>query len=172
MLEALAMFSDEMMELLLGEEEVPQELIYTTILHQARSQAQELTPVFIGSAYKNKGVQPLLDAIVRYLPSPLDREVKRQEWDNPTEAFPLARPDQAASSAMAFKIVEDPYGQLTFMRIYQGTMTKGETYVNQRTTKKERFSRIVRMHADKREEIDFGRRRRHRRGHGRRLRER
>jgi elongation factor G len=86
-LEALAMFSDEMMELLLGEEDVPLDLIYKTI--RTATHAQELTPVFMGSAFKNKGVQPLLDAIVRFLPSPLDREVKAKQWDNPTEAFPL-----------------------------------------------------------------------------------
>jgi elongation factor G len=151
-LEALAMFSDEMMELMLAEEEVPLELIYKTI--RSATHAQELTPVFMGSAFKNKGVQPLLDAVTRFLPSPLDREVKAKQYDDPTQAFPLAPDPAKPLVAMAFKIVEDPYGQLTFMRIYQGTMKKGETYVNQRTTRKERFSRIVRMHADKREEID------------------
>jgi elongation factor G len=99
-------------------------------------------------------VQPLLDAVTRFLPSPLDREVKAKQYDDPTQAFPLSPDPTKPLVAMAFKIVEDPYGQLTFMRIYQGTMKKGETYVNQRTTRKERFSRIVRMHADKREEID------------------
>ena len=151
-LEALAMFSDEMMELLLAEEPVPLDMIYKVI--RSATHAQELTPVFMGSAFKNKGVQPLLDAVVRFLPSPLDREVKAKKWDNPEEAFPLAPDPKKPFVGMAFKIVEDPYVQLTFMRIYQGTITKGETYVNQRTTKKERFSRIVRMHADKREEVD------------------
>jgi elongation factor G len=151
-LEALAMFSDEMMELLLAEEEVPLEMIYKTI--RSATQALELTPVYMGSAFKNKGVQPLLDAVTRILPSPLEREVRAKKWDNPEEAFPLEPDPKKPFVGMAFKIVEDPYGQLTFMRIYQGTITKGETYVNQRTTKKERFSRIVRMHADKREEID------------------
>jgi elongation factor G len=103
---------------------------------------------------KNKGVQPLLDAICRYLPTPLDREIKAKQFDNPEIPYPLSADAKLPFVGMAFKIVEDPYGQLTYMRIYQGTISKGETYVNQRTGRKERFSRIVRMHADKREEID------------------
>jgi elongation factor G len=151
MLEGLAMYSDELMEMLLAEEEPSQELI-----HQVTRKAvfQGFTPVFVGTAYKNKGVQPLLDAIVRYLPSPLDREVKAKNWEHADQPFPLASDPSKPFVGMAFKIVEDPFGQLTFTRIYQGTIKKGEIYVNQRTGKKDRFSRIVKMHADKREEID------------------
>ena len=152
MLEALAMYSDEMMELLLGEQEVPEELIHKVVKEAV--QEQDVTPVFMGTAYRNKGVQPLLDAIVRYLPSPLDRKVSAKAYDKPDEKFPL-EPDPAKPFVgMAFKIVEDPYGQLTFTRIYQGTINKGDTHYNQRTGQKHRFSRIVRMHADKREEVD------------------
>ena len=104
---------------------------------------------------KNKGVQPLLDAVVRYLPSPLERAVEGQEPEGSDARRSSSKPDPTKPFVgMAFKIVDDPFGQLTFMRIYQGTIEKGETYYNQRTGKKERFSRIVRMHADKREEID------------------
>ena len=99
-------------------------------------------------------MQPLLDAVNRYLPSPLDRKVSAKKWDNPEETFELVPDNSKPAVAMAFKIVDDPYGQLTFMRIYQGTLTKGEGYYNQRTQQKQRFSRIVRMHSDKREEID------------------
>jgi elongation factor G len=152
LLEQLAMYSDDMMELLLAEEEVPLALIHSVVTDAVQNQG--LTPVFLGSAYKNKGVQPLLDAIVRYLPSPLDREVKARSWANPDEPFALTPDPAQPFVGMAFKIVEDPYGQLTFTRIYQGTITKGETYINQRTGQKHRFSRIVRMHADKREEVD------------------
>jgi elongation factor G len=152
MLEALAMYSDELMELLLSEEAVSEDLIHRVV--QNAVQQQEATPVFVGSAYRNKGVQPLLDAVVRYLPSPLEREVKARDWNNPEERRELVPDPDKPLVCMAFKIVEDPYGQLTFMRIYQGRMNKGEMYYNQRTGKKERFSRIVRMHADKREEID------------------
>ena len=81
-------------------------------------------------------------------------KVIAKKWDKADEAFDLSPDPAKPLVAMAFKIVDDPYGQLTFMRIYQGKITKGETYINQRTSNKQRFSRIVRMHADKREEID------------------
>ncbi len=152
MLEALAMYSDEMMELLLAEQEVPVDLIHKVAKEAV--QEQDVTPVFMGSAYKNKGVQPLLDAVVRYLPSPLDRKVSAKAYDKPDEKFPLEPDPKKPFVGMAFKIVEDPYGQLTFTRIYQGTIKKGDTNFNQRTGQKQRFSRILRMHADKREEVD------------------
>ena len=152
LLEALAMYSDELMELLLAEEDVPLELI-----HRVTKEAvgrQMLTPVFLGTAYRNKGVQPLLDAVIRYLPSPLESEVKafaNGDMDRPMRLVP--DPNEP-TVAMAFKIAEDPFGALTFMRIYQGKFAKGETYYNQRSGRKERFSRIVRMHADQREDVD------------------
>ena len=152
MLESLSMYSDELMEMLLGEEDVPETLIHDLILRTVRQ--QDMTPVFLGSAYKNKGVQLLLDAITRYLPSPLDREITARGHADPTEVIKLKADPAAPLVAMAFKIVDDPYGQLTFVRVYQGTAKKGELYFNQRTGRKERFSRIVRMHADQREEID------------------
>lgn len=152
MLEQLAMYSDELMELLLSEEDIPEELIHEVMRRSV--QEQDATPVFMGTAYKNKGVQPLLDAIVRYLPSPVDREISARDYADPEKQVPLASEPDQPMVAMAFKIVDDPYGQLTFMRLYQGTAKKGETYFNQRTGRKERFSRLVRMHADKREEID------------------
>lgn len=152
LLEGLSMFSDPMMELLLSEEEVPTKLIYEVATSAIRSQS--FTPLFMGTAFKNKGVQLLLDAITRYLPSPLDRDIKAKNWENPDEAFPLSPDKDKPFVGMAFKIVEEAFGQLTFMRLYQGSITKGGTYFNQRTGRKERFSRILRMHANKREEVD------------------
>ena len=152
MLEGLSMYSDEMMELLLSEEEVPTDLIYTVAA--AAIKAQSFTPVLVGTAFKNKGVQTLVDAVVRYLPSPLERKIKAKNWENPDEDFPLEPDKDKPFVGMAFKIVEDPFGQLTFMRIYQGTIEKGGTYFNQRSGRKERFSRVLRMHSDKREEVD------------------
>ena len=152
MLEDLAMYSDSLMEKLLSEEVPSEDDIHAVV--KAAVHSQSITPVFCGSAYKNKGVQKLLDAIVRYLPNPLERKVAAKKWDNPDEAFELSADPAKPFVGMAFKIVDDPYGQLTFIRIYQGTLTKGETYINQLTSQKQRFSRIVRMHADKREEID------------------
>ena len=152
MLEGLSMFSDEMMELLLSEEEIPTDLIYKVAAEAIK--AQSFTPMFMGSAFKNKCVQPLIDAIVRYLPSPLERQISALDYDDPTKKIPLEPKNDKPFVGMAFKIVEDPFGQLTFMRIYQGKIEKGGTYYNQRTGRKERFSRIVRMHSNKREEID------------------
>jgi elongation factor G len=151
MLEALSMYNDEMMELLLSEEEVSKELIYKVARDAVLGGA---TPVYMGTAFKNKGVQPMLDAVLRYLPSPLDREISGRDPADETKRIELKPDADAPFVGMAFKIVDDPFGQLTFMRVYQGTIAKGETYVNQRTGRKERFSRIVRMHSDKREEID------------------
>ena len=151
MLEALSMYSDELMELLLSEEQPDNDLIYGIVRDAVRSQG--LTPVYFGTAMKNIGVQPLIDAVTQYLPSPLDREVKAMSIDG-EEAKLLSADADKPFVGMAFKIVEDPFGQLTFTRIYQGTIKKGESYFNQRTQRKERFSRIMRMHADKREEVD------------------
>lgn len=152
MLESLAMYSDELMELLLSEEPISEELIHT-VTREACIQ-QGATPVFLGTAFRNKGVQPLLDAVTRYLPSPLEREIRAQDVTDPDTKIQLHADVEKPFVGMAFKIVDDPFGQLTFMRIYQGKVEKGNTYINQRTGKAERFSRVVRMHADKREEID------------------
>ncbi len=151
MLEGLAMYSDDLMERLLSEEEISVDLIYQVT--QSAVQHLNATPVFLGSAYKNKGVQLLLDAVTRYLPSPLERSIHAKTWNNGAETFPLVASPQHPFVGMAFKIVDDPYGQLTFFRLYQGRIEKGNTYVNQRTGRKERFSRIIRMHADQRKEI-------------------
>jgi elongation factor G len=154
LLESLSMYSDEMMEMLLAEQEVPEELIYN-VMRSAVGQL-EFTPVLIGTAYRNKGVQPLLDAVVRLLPSPLDCETKAfaKNSEGETQEITLTPDPKLPTVAMAFKIVEDTYGTLTFMRLYQGRFVKGGTYHNQRTGRKERFSRILRMHADQREDID------------------
>ncbi|MEO2010426.1 MAG: elongation factor G [Pirellulaceae bacterium] len=152
MLESLAMYSDELMELLLSEESISEELV-NEVARKACIQ-QGATPVFLGTAFRNKGVQPLLDAIIKYLPSPLEREIRASDVSDPDTKIQLHADPDKPFVGMAFKIVDDPFGQLTFLRIYQGRITKGGTFVNQRTGKAERFSRIVRMHADKREEID------------------
>jgi elongation factor G len=153
MLEALSMYSDELMEKLLSEEEVPEETIHDLLRHAVIE--QEFTPVYLGTAYRNKGVQPLLDAIVRYLPSPLAAPPNKGTNPQDPDKIIELKPDPSLPFVgMAFKIVDDEFGQLTFTRIYQGTIEKGGSYYNQRTSKKERFGRIVKMHADKREEVD------------------
>ncbi|MEX2317733.1 MAG: elongation factor G [Pirellulales bacterium] len=152
MLEALSMYSDELMERLLGEEEISEQLIHD--LTRKAVIEQEFTPVYLGTAYRNKGVQPLLDAVMRYLPSPLDSKIFGKDPRDLDQQIQLTPDPEKPFVGMAFKIVDDEFGQLTFTRVYQGTVEKGGTYYNQRTGKKERFSRIVKMHADKREEID------------------
>ena len=152
MLEALSLVSDEIMELLLEEAEVPLDLIHKTI--REGTIAQQICPVLVGSAYKNKGVQPLLDAVERYLPSPLDREIFAKDNNNGMAEVPLAADPDAPLVAMAFKLVEEPFGQVTYMRIYQGTLVEGEFYFNSRQRKRTRISRILRVHADQKEDID------------------
>ena len=152
MLEALSMYSDELMEKLLAEEEISEALVHDITRHAVIE--QEFTPVFLGTAFKNKGVQPLLDAINRYLPAPTEVENKGSDPQDPDKKIVLEADLNKPFVGMAFKIVDDEFGQLTYTRIYQGKVEKGGTYFNQRTGKKERFSRIVRMHSDKREEID------------------
>lgn len=152
MLDTLSLYDDELLALMLEDKPIPEELLHTIIRRSTLS--QELTPVLMGSAYENKGVQLLLDAITRYLPSPLDREVFARDQDNGDAETPIAADPDAPLVAMAFKLVDEPYGQLTYMRIYQGRVQRGERYVNTRTRKPQRFSRIVRMHANDREEVD------------------
>jgi len=152
MLEAISLFSDEVMELLLEEKEVPLDLIHKTIREGVIT--NQICPVYVGSAYKNKGVQTLLDAVSAYLPSPLDRNVKARDNDNNAEEVAIVPDPERELVAMAFKLVEEPFGQLTYTRIYQGTLRKGEFYYNTRLRKKQRVSRILRVHSDKKEDID------------------
>jgi elongation factor G len=152
LLEALSMISDQIMELLLEEAEVPIDLIHKTI--REGTIAQQLCPVMVGSAYRNKGVQSLLDAVCRYLPSPLDREIFAKDHNNGGAEVPLAPDPDAPLVSMAFKLVEEPFGQVTFVRIYQGTLNKGTFYFNSRQRRRARISRILRVHADQKEDID------------------
>ena len=152
MLEALSLFSDDIMELLLEEQEVPLDLIHKTV--REATIAQQICPVLVGTAYKNKGVQLLLDAVNSYLPSPLDREIHAKDNDNGMAEVALLPDPDAPLVAMAFKLVEEQFGQVTYMRIYQGTLKKGTFYFNSRKKKKERISRILRVHADEKEDID------------------
>jgi elongation factor G len=131
--------------------------------------AHRIVPVLCGSAFKNKGVQPLLDAVCDYLPSPLDRDITAIDVDATEKAkqalagtgeavepirVRLSSDPNAPLVAMAFKTVVEQFGQLTYMRIYQGTIQKGESYINARTGKKVRFGRLVRMHANDRTDIE------------------
>ena len=151
MLETLSLVSDPIMELLLEESDVPIDLIHKTI--REATIANQICPVLMGSAYKNKGVQAMLDAVCAYLPSPLDRQVKAQD-NNIGEEIVLEANAEKPLVAMAFKLVEEAFGQVTYTRIYQGTLRKGEFYYNSRQKKKQRVSRILRVHSDQKEDID------------------
>lgn len=156
LIEALADTDEEIMEKFLGGEEVSTEKIKSAI--RSATIKMQIFPVLCGSAFKNKGVQPLLDAVVDYLPSPLDVPAITGSVMNAKkeEEGTLSRPHDpdAPFSALAFKIITDPYvGVLTFFRVYSGTVTAGSTVLNSTRDRKERIGRIVRVHADKREEV-------------------
>ncbi len=153
MIEGLAEVDDHLMEKYLSGEKVSPEEIKAAV--RAGTISMKLFPVICGASFKNKGVQPMLDAVVDYLPSPLD--VPAIKGVNPETGQPETRePDEKAPvSALAFKIMNDVFvGQLTFVRVYSGTLASGTGVYNSTRDKKERIGRLVRMHANKREEIE------------------
>ncbi len=114
---------------------------------------RDIVPLMMGSAFKNKGVQPLLDAVGDYLPSPLDRSYFARDHNNAGTETPLAADPEAPLTAMVFKITDEPFGQLSYVRVYQGTIVKSGQYRNARTNRTLRVGRIVRMHANDRQDI-------------------
>lgn len=152
MIEEIADFDEEIMELYLNGEDVPNEMIKKVLRRECV--ANQVTPVLCGSAYKNKGVQFLLDAIVDYLPSPIDiPAVTGTDRDGEVVERPAS--DTEPLAALAFKIVTDPFvGKLAYARIYSGVLKSGSYVFNSSKGKRERIGRIVLMHADKREEIE------------------
>ena len=151
MLDAVSMYSDELTEAIL-EEKVTEELIHEAVRRGTLD--LEFTPVFLGSAYKNKGVQTLLDAVNRYLPDPTEVENKGVDLTNDEAEITLSTDPQKPLVSLAFKLEEGRYGQLTFLRVYQGTLRKGSNIVNARTKKRHKVGRLVRMHADQMEDIE------------------
>jgi elongation factor G len=151
MLDAVTLFSDELTEATLAGRETP-ELIIEAVRRGTIS--RRLTPVLMGSAYRNKGVQLLLDAVVRYLPNPAEVENTAHDLDHGAKEVVLSSDPEAAPVALAFKLEDGPYGQLTHIRVYQGTVRRGEELLNSRSRNKLRVGRLVRMHADSMEEIE------------------
>jgi elongation factor G len=151
LIEAACEFDDELMERYLEGAELGQAEIKAAIRKGVLNLA--VVPVFMGSAFKNKGIQPLLDAVVDYLPSPLDvTAVVGQDEDGNDTSRPAD--DDAPFAALAFKLMSDPYvGHLTFLRVYSGTLRSGDTVYNASTGKKDRVGRLLKMHANQREDI-------------------
>jgi len=154
--EKLADLDDEFMERYLTGDTFPEEEIRALI--RKGTVHSQIVPVLLGSAFKNKGIQQLLDAVVDYLPSPVDKPAVagiHPERTTPEERSPL---NGSPFSALAFKIMTDPYvGQLTFLRLYSGSLNSGDSIYNTNKRKRERIGRLVKMHADKREEIKTAR---------------
>ena len=152
LLEALAGFDDDLMLLVLEGEEVPVDMIKSTIRKAVLT--GEFFPVFCGSAYKNKGIQLLLDGVVAYLPSPLDIPVAKGEGEN-GEVIECPASDDAPLAALAFKIATDPFiGRLAYVRVYSGVLTSGSYVLNSTKDGKERIARVVLMHSNHRQEVD------------------
>ena len=150
MLDAVSMFSDDLTEAIL-EENVTEELIHEAT--RLGTLSMDLTPVFLGSAYKNKGVQPLLDAVTAYLPSPLDIRNTGVDLSNDEAEIEVHSDPEKPLVALAFKLEDTRYGQLTYLRVYQGTLAKGHSIFNSRNKKKVKVGRLIRMSADEMEEI-------------------
>ncbi|HON13985.1 MAG TPA: elongation factor G [Treponema sp.] len=154
LLDGLSMFSDELAELYLAGEEIPEDLIYATI--RKATLAEQFVPVMMGSAYKNKGVQLLLDGVMRYLPNPTEVENVALDLDNNEAPVVLKADENLPTVALGFKLEDGQYGQLTYVRIYQGSIKKGDELYNSRARKKFKIGRLVRMHAYSMEDINEG----------------
>ena len=152
LIEGLSDFNDDIAEKFLGGEEVTAEEAYPVV--RKATIERRMTPVFMGSAYKNKGVQALLDAVMRFLPSPYDRTYEALDQRNNEEKVQLISKPGNPLVMLAFKLEDGRYGQLTYCRLYQGKLQKGDTIYNQSTKQKAKVGRLVRMHSSEMHEID------------------
>ncbi len=152
LVEELAEFDEEVMEKYLGEEILPDELLACAI--RRGTIGNQITPVFCGASFRNKGVQPLLDGILEYLPSPVDVPAITGVDPRTNHSISRRASDDEPFAALAFKVMVDPYvGQLVFVRVYSGVLEGGSYVYNSSREKRERIGRIVRMHANKREDV-------------------
>ena len=151
MIDAASMFCDELMEAAL-ENAVTEKLLLSALRKGVLS--RRITPVFMGSAYKNKGVQPLLDAVTRLLPCPIEVSNEALDMENDEIRTILSGRPEDPLVALAFKLEDGTYGQLTYVRVYQGELAKGQSVINVRTGNKVKIGRLVRMHASQMEDIE------------------
>ncbi|MDR0645285.1 MAG: elongation factor G [Treponema sp.] len=154
MLDAVSEFSDELTELLLEESSIPEDLVRKAI--RKGTLEEKLVPVMLGSAYKNKGIQPLLDGVTYYLPNPTEVRNFALDLDKNEEQVELSVDGDKPTVALGFKLEDGKYGQLTYVRIYQGQLRKGDELMNTRSRKKFKIGRLVRMHANNMEDITEG----------------
>ena len=156
MIESIVETDDDLMEKYFGGEEITEEEIKKAL--RVATIAGTVVPVLCGTAFKNKGIQPLLDAVVAYMPSPVDINGGKVNGTDPKTEKPIQRAisDDEPFSALAFKIITDPFvGRLSFFRVYSGVLEKGSYVLNSTKGKKERMGRLLQMHANKREELDI-----------------
>jgi elongation factor G len=154
LIDAVSMFSDELAELYLSGESIPEDLIHQAI--RKGTLTEQFVPVMVGSAYKNKGIQSLLDGVNRYLPNPMEVKNYALDLDNNEERKELVSDEKNPTVALGFKLEDGQYGQLTYVRIYQGALKKGEELTNTRARKRFKVGRLVRMHSDSMEDITEG----------------
>lgn len=152
LIDAASLFSDELTEAILEGTEITPDMIYAAV--RKGTLKREITPVYMGSAYKNKAVQPMLDGVNHLLPCPSEVENVALDMENNEEPVVLENDPDKPIVALAFKLEDGKYGQLTYIRVYQGTVSKGSTIVNVRSGKKVKIGRVVRMHADQMEEVE------------------
>lgn len=152
LIDAASLFSDELTEAILEEKEITPDLLYAAV--RKGTLKREITPVYMGSAYKNKAIQPMLDGVNYLLPSPSEVENVALDMEKNEEPVILENDPEKPIVALAFKLEDGKYGQLTYIRVYQGTVSKGSTIINVRSGKKVKVGRVVRMHADQMEDVE------------------
>jgi elongation factor G len=154
LIDAVSMFSDKLAEFYLSGQAIPEDLIHQAI--RTGTLAEQFVPVMVGSAYKNKGIQCLLDGVTRYLPNPTEVKNYALDLDNNEERKELVSDEKNPTVALGFKLEDGQYGQLTYVRIYQGALKKGDELINTRARRKFKVGRLVRMHSDSMEDIGEG----------------